>query len=217
VEATGIPIDPRFCMAPPRFAMPGAVVRPNVLVSGGGCGLGDLPTVVNGLLRAITDADVTVVCGRNTDLEATMRAFAAAYRPTPGAPALTVIGYTKEMHVLMAAADVIVGKPGGLTTTEARAIGLPMVLLRPIPGQEERNAQMLVSCGAAVRADRPQDAGAATAAILGDPERLWRMRAAASAAGRPRAAFDVASRIDALLRSAPAARGADRLVGRGTA
>jgi lactate permease len=73
-----------------------------------------------------------------------------------------------------------------------------MVLLRPIPGQEERNADMLVGIGAAVRADRARDAGSMVAGILADPARHWRMRAAASASGRPRAAFDIATRIGAL-------------------
>jgi processive 1,2-diacylglycerol beta-glucosyltransferase len=118
------------------------------------------------------------------------------------------------MHELMAAADLMVGKPGGLTTTEARAVGLPMVLLQPIPGQEERNADMLVSLGAAVRAQRATDAGPAVAAIIGDPVRLRSMRIAASAAGNPRAAFDVATGISALLAQGNQGERSDRLLGR---
>jgi processive 1,2-diacylglycerol beta-glucosyltransferase len=105
------------------------------------------------------------------------------------------------MHDLMAESDLMVGKPGGLTTSEARALGLPMVLMRPIPGQEERNAQALVAAGAAVRVPRPGDVGTAVAAILASPDRLRAMRAAAASLGRPRAAFDVATRIEAIARA----------------
>jgi processive 1,2-diacylglycerol beta-glucosyltransferase len=106
-----------------------------------------------------------------------------------------VLGYTNAMHALMAAADLMIGKPGGLTTTEARAMSLPMLLLRPIPGQEERNARMLVRHGAAVQIGRAADTGQALAAILSDPARLAAMRRACGAIGRPRAAFDVARRV----------------------
>jgi processive 1,2-diacylglycerol beta-glucosyltransferase len=91
-----------------------------------------------------------------------------------------------------------------------------MVLLRPIPGQEDRNARMLVAAGAASRADGPLDAAAHVAAILAEPARLAGMRRASAAIGRPRAAFDVAACVaDAVSR--PAARCADRIVGMGVA
>jgi processive 1,2-diacylglycerol beta-glucosyltransferase len=213
VTVTGIPVDPRFGMAIPRFPGEGPV---NVLVTGGGCGIGDVGPTVGALLDALRDATVTVVSGRNAALEAAMLAMQATGRGASRGNALRVIGYTKLMHEFMAAADVLVGKPGGLTTTEARALGLPMVLLRPIPGQEDRNARMLVAAGAASRADGPLDAAAHVAAILAEPARLAGMRRASAAIGRPRAAFDVAACVaDAVSR--PAARCADRIVGMGVA
>ena len=197
--------------SPAPFAT-GESRTPMVLVAGGGHGLGEVEQVVRSMLDSPMRAIVVVVCGKNADLERAMRAIAEA-RPTDAPVELRVLGYTNVMHELMAAADIMVGKPGGLSTTEARAVGLPMVLLRPIPGQEERNADMLVGIGAAVRADRARDAGSMVAGILADPARHWRMRAAASASGRPRAAFDIATRIGALARAGNASDG-DRILGR---
>jgi processive 1,2-diacylglycerol beta-glucosyltransferase len=65
--------------------------------------------------------------------------------------ALKVVGYTTAMDEYMAASDLIVGKPGGLTTSEALASGLVFVIVSPIPGQEERNADHLLEEGAAIR------------------------------------------------------------------
>jgi processive 1,2-diacylglycerol beta-glucosyltransferase len=200
VEVTGIPIDPRFAMA--DGAAVGGDPRPMVLVCGGGHGLGDMHLVVRSIAEADPDAVVVVVCGKNAALQASMDRLANDHRAAPGGrrAELRVLGYTNAMHQLMAAATIMVGKPGGLSTTEARAVGLPMVLLEPIPGQEERNAAMLVSVGAALAAGRPEATGRAVAALLADPARLASMRRAAAGSGRPRAAFDVASRVAALAR-----------------
>ena len=196
VVVTGIPVDPRFCMA--SAGAEGATgrsersARPIVLACGGGQGLGDLADAVASIVAAGVPCTVVAVAGRNAVLEATLRRIAAAAR---GMTEVRVLGYTNAMHALMAAADLMIGKPGGLTTTEARAMSLPMLLLRPIPGQEERNARMLVRHGAAVQIGRAADTGQALAAILSDPARLAAMRRACGAIGRPRAAFDVARRV----------------------
>lgn len=214
VEVTGIPIDPRFCMAPPRIlASESGGSEPVVVVSGGGCGLGNIPVVVKSILLAAPSARIVVVCGKNAQLEQRLQMIKGSLQPADERR-LQVIGYTKEMHAIMSAADLLVGKPGGLTTTEARALGLPMVLLQPIPGQEERNASMLCELGAAVQANNAHDAGQQVSNILSNQQLHWRMRAAASSSGRPRAAFDAASRIAAMLSTKAMENGTDRLVGR---
>lgn len=214
VAVTGIPVDPRFGLIAPMAAWRAEPVgsRPAILVSGGGFGIGDVRETATELLATLRGSDVTVVCGRNEELERRMRETAEARPGNDRGNALVVIGYTKVMHELMSAADVLVGKPGGLTTTEARALGLPMVLLRPIPGQEERNARALVAAGAAVRADSPREAASLVGALAGDRARLAAMRRASLAMGRPRAAFDVAARAAGAVLRRPMAC-ADRLVG----
>lgn len=196
VACTGIPVDPRFTRAPLRTTETRRErTQPMVLVSGGGHGLGEIATAVQALVAARLDARIIAVCGRNRELEARLRAIAAAQPAGEHGGPLHVIGYTNRMHALLAGADLLVGKPGGLTSTEARAVGVPMLLLRPIPGQEERNAKRMVSEGAAVRLQSAEHAGVVAREILGGPERLRALRAAAAAAGRPNAAHDAASVI----------------------
>jgi processive 1,2-diacylglycerol beta-glucosyltransferase len=214
VAVTGIPVDPRFGLIAPMAAWRAEPLahRPAILVSGGGFGIGDVESTVTELLAALRDCDVTVVCGRNEPLERQLVAMAARSPGSDRGNALTVVGYTKVMHELMSAADILVGKPGGLTTTEARALGLPMVLLRPIPGQEERNARALVAAGAAVRAESAQAAASHVAALVADRARLAEMRRASAGMGKPRAAFEVAARAGEALLRRPAAC-ADLLLG----
>ena len=95
----------------------------------------------------------------------------------------------------MAASDLLVGKPGGLTTSEALARGLALVIVNPIPGQEERNSDHLLEEGAAIRCNNPPALAYKIDRLLDDPARFAAMRANALRLARPRAAFDVAARL----------------------
>jgi processive 1,2-diacylglycerol beta-glucosyltransferase len=111
-----------------------------------------------------------------------------------------ILGFTKEMHELMAIADIVVSKPGGLTTSEALARGLPMIVANPIPGQETRNSDYLLEHGAAVKIDHPSQLSLKLTRILSDRARLEHMRSSARQLGKPRAAFDVLERSLTLVR-----------------
>jgi processive 1,2-diacylglycerol beta-glucosyltransferase len=99
----------------------------------------------------------------------------------------------------MHAADAFVTKPGGLSTAEALVAQVPMVLCKPLPGQEERNARVLVEAGAAVRTRRVDDLPGALEGVLTEPRRRERMVAAARRLGRPDAAGEAASMIARLI------------------
>jgi processive 1,2-diacylglycerol beta-glucosyltransferase len=101
------------------------------------------------------------------------------------------MGYTDRMHELMKISDLFIGKPGGLTTSEALACGLPMVIVSPIPGQEERNSDHLLEEGAALRCNEMTTVAFKLDRLLEDPERLACMAARARALGRPEAAGQV--------------------------
>ena len=131
-----------------------------------------------------------MICGRSEELKRQLDALAAAH-PSAHPVTLTVVGYTTAMDEYMGAADLLVGKPGGLTTSEALAKGLPMVIVNPIPGQEERNTDHLLEEGAAVRCNNPPVLAWKIGRLLEDPERLAEMRAAAQPVARPQAARDV--------------------------
>jgi processive 1,2-diacylglycerol beta-glucosyltransferase len=109
-----------------------------------------------------------------------------------GGNRLVAVGFTKEMDQYMAAADALIGKSGGLTTSEALARGLPMILIEPIPGQEERNADHLLEAGAVIRCNNLPAAAWKIATLLDNPEKLQAMREAAKAMARPDAARIIA-------------------------
>jgi processive 1,2-diacylglycerol beta-glucosyltransferase len=96
------------------------------------------------------------------------------------------------MDEYMAGADLLVGKPGGLTSSEALARGLALVIVRPIPGQEERNADHLLEAGAAVRGNNLPALAWKIDRLLDDPARLAAMRANSRRLARPHAARDIA-------------------------
>lgn len=221
VTASGIPIDPVFARPKDKLAMRekhglshgGAVV----LTSAGGFGVGRVDELMTSLLKLRHPAQVVAVCGRNEELKTRLARLAGGL-PADALVTLKVIGYTTEMDELMAAADLIVGKPGGLTTSEAMARGLPFVVVSPIPGQEERNADHLLEEGAAVRCNNLPVLAYKIDRLLDDPGRLASLRAGALRLGRPRAALDIVARVAELGASEapPAARSGRRRPGRPT-
>ena len=122
VCATGIPVDPRLGRLPQTILRDALEIRqqkPTILICGGGHGLGALFQVVQSVIAASLHATVIVVCGKNESLR---REIESLSRTKSDSTDLRVIGYSNQMHTLMSSADLLVGKPGGLTTTEARAI-----------------------------------------------------------------------------------------------
>lgn len=191
VQVTGIPVSPAFSTRVDRaaarrsFGLSGAY--PVVVQASGGHGVGPVEETYRALLASTIPAEIVVVCGRN---EAARRRV-EAIRP-PGRHRVKVLGFTDRMRELMAAADLLVTKPGGLTVSEALACGLPMALINPIPGQEARNADYLLEYGAAVKANSTAALTGKLEELLSAEARLPEMRRKAKALGRPRAAFDVA-------------------------
>jgi len=92
-----------------------------------------------------------------------------------------LFGYVQQVHELMAVSDLLISKPGGLTTSEAVSLGLPMLLYRTLPGQEQDNAEYLVNAGAALQADDAPSLSAAVRMLADRPELLSRMKANAAA------------------------------------
>jgi processive 1,2-diacylglycerol beta-glucosyltransferase len=200
IGVDGIPVDSRFGVPPPdRGALRDALGLPRdatvALVMGGGLGLGPVATTVRALARTSTPVTPVVIVGKNRRLE--HRVAEEARRD--GAD-VRVLGFVHNVFDWMRAADVLVTKPGGLTTSEALAAGVPLVLLKPLPGQEERNARYLVSRGAALRAPRAGDLVRVVDSVLHDERVAQRLHASASQLAHPDAAELVAARIAALAR-----------------
>jgi processive 1,2-diacylglycerol beta-glucosyltransferase len=98
------------------------------------------------------------------------------------------------MNELMAVSDVVITKPGGLTTSEALASGLPMVVINPIPGQEAANSDFLLQSGAAIKVNRIEEMSHRLGQLLGG-KKLAAMSKAARAVGRPTSARNVCEAV----------------------
>lgn len=201
VCATGIPIHPAFSEAKERA---GCLERQKlvgdrhiVLQMAGGFGVGPIEQLYRALLEVPKPLEVVVVAGRNEQLKQQLEAV-----PCPPQHRAHVLGFTDQIDELMAVADLVVSKPGGLTTSEALARGAAMVIVNPTPGQESRNSDFLLENGAAIKVNNLPTLGHKLLPLLEQPERLAQLKANARRLGRPRAAFDVAEQALKLLKAA---------------
>lgn len=192
ITVSGIPVRGDFSQPADRESVLARYeLRPDVpvlLISAGAAGGEYTKAVVTQTIAIPNPFQAVVVCGRNEGLREAISELVASspsrYR---------VIGYTTEMAALMRAATLFIGKPGGLSSSECMAAGLPMVLINPIPGQEVRNGDFLLEEGAAVRCNYGTTIGYKIAALLDAPDRLARMKDNARRIGRPDAAQVIAS------------------------
>jgi processive 1,2-diacylglycerol beta-glucosyltransferase len=199
IHVTGIPIDPAFSAArekaETRRALGLEQDLTTVLVSAGGFGMGPVESLANALQEVRHPIQVAVVCGKNPDLKRRLEDL-----PAPNHP-VKIVGFTTEMERWMAASDLLVGKAGGLTSSEALASGLVMVIINPIPGQEERNSDHLLEEGVAVRCNNLPALAYKIDSLLSDKERFDRMRQAVRRLARPNAAADVVSLVSGAMTS----------------
>jgi processive 1,2-diacylglycerol beta-glucosyltransferase len=194
---TGIPIDPLFdnpvSRSTARKQLGLDATAGVILISAGGYGIGPVEQLVKDLLGLQGPWQIVAIAGKSEKTRKRLEEIAKeAGKLQSGSPRLCALGFTTEMDKYMAAADLMVGKAGGLTTSEALARALPMALIEPIPGQEERNADHLLEAGAAIRCNNLPAAAWKIAALLDDEERLARMRSAARGLGKPGAAARIA-------------------------
>ena len=198
IEVTGIPVDPKFAITIGRDAARAKLGldprRPVVLVMGGGGGVGPLTALAERLAALALEPRVVVVCGTNQRLLGELEKLPAA-RSGKVLP----IGFTRDVDALLEACDVVVSKAGGLTCSEALIKRAPLVVFRPTPGQEVKNAEFLQAGGAAVNAESIADVEATVSRWLADPAARERAREAAGRLAHPDAAERIASRVlDAL-------------------
>jgi processive 1,2-diacylglycerol beta-glucosyltransferase len=188
---TGIPIHPVFARPKDRDECRRrhglATDRPVILQLAGGFGVGPVVEIYQALLSIDRPVEVVVVSGRNAALKKELEAL-----PAPGRHRAHVLGFTDQIDELMAAADLVVSKPGGLTTSEVLARGAALVVVNPIPGQESRNSDYLLEEGAAIKANHIATLAYKVEQLLDDPSRLATIRSNAARIARPQAAYEVA-------------------------
>jgi processive 1,2-diacylglycerol beta-glucosyltransferase len=189
--ATGIPIAAKFSSKPDARAVRKTLgLRddlPVFLVLSGGFGMGPVAEILAELDKVPLPLQTVVVTGHNEELR---RKLATQNRRHP----THVFGFSTNMHELMAVADLIITKPGGLTTSEALALGKPLFILNPIPGQEAANSDFLLERGAAAKVNRVEDLPFRIEKLLGS-RKLAEMARAAKSLGRPQSAQAVCREV----------------------
>ena len=197
IRVTGIPIDPLFARpleaSKARARLKLDPAAPIILLAAGGYGVGPVEQLVKDLLALHGPWQLVAIAGKAEKVKKRLDEIAKSADSLPGGGArLVPVGFTTEMDQYMAAADLLVGKAGGLTTSEALARGLPMALIEPIPGQEFRNADHLLENGAAIRCNNLPAAAWKISGLFADRARLARLRQASAQMARPHAAADIA-------------------------
>jgi processive 1,2-diacylglycerol beta-glucosyltransferase len=202
ISVTGIPVHPVFCRRKGRseclktFGLRGD--RPMVLLLSGGFGVGPIEQLFQAALTVESPIELVVVCGRNEELLQKL-----AQQPSPRRHRVVVLGYTTDIDELMAVAEVVISKPGGLTSAEVLARGSVLAIVNPIPGQESRNSDYLLENGAAVKIGPVATLAYKIDALLNDPGRVARLKTNARRLGRPRAAFAAAAKVLAMIGPEP--------------
>jgi processive 1,2-diacylglycerol beta-glucosyltransferase len=191
ITVTGIPIHPSFSRPPDRSAclakhgLKGD--RPVILQLAGGFGVGPIEELFQAVLSVDTPIELVVVTGRNEKLRKKL-----AEQKQHSLHRVHVIGFTNEMNELMVAADLVMTKPGGLTTSEALACGAAMIVVNPIPGQESRNSDFLLENGAAIKMNNLATLSYKLTGLLKQPDRIRQLKQSAKSLGKPDAAFQIA-------------------------
>ncbi|MBF0490554.1 MAG: hypothetical protein HQL15_08045 [Candidatus Omnitrophica bacterium] len=191
IKVFGIPIRMKFAEKLDRDAVAGKlhldVNIPTVLVMGGGQGLGPMKEAVKSLIGLNRPLQMIVIAGTNVKL---LEWIKKNQKKT--AKRIIVYDYASNVDELMEVSSLIITKPGGMTTSECLVKGLPMVIVDPIPGQEERNSDFLVKSGIALRVDDKKKIGDSVQMLLNNPIKLQSMREAALKLAKPNAADDIA-------------------------
>lgn len=191
IKPMGIPCDPKFTAKVDKKE----VLRklgldqnsPIILIMGGGQGLGPIKTIVASLEKLNTKIQEIVITGNNKRLYGSLKRKIRQYQQK-----ILLFGYSNNIHELMDIADLIITKPGGITTAEALAKKLPMLIINPIPGQEENNTVYLTKSGAALKVDNLEEINLIVDKLVSSSDKLTLMRESALRIGKPYASMDIA-------------------------
>lgn len=194
IKPLGIPFDHKF-NAPVDSAKVYAQLgfnpaEPTVLIMGGGQGLGPIKTIVKSLEKVKQHFQLIVVCGTNKKLYRSLKKRVKKSRKT-----VRLFGYVNNINELMSISSMVITKPGGITTSEALTKKLPMLIIKPIPGQEENNTVYLTQQNAAVRVTEPEQINRVVEQLLNDRAKLKKIADAAGRLAKPDASMDTARLI----------------------
>lgn len=194
INLTGIPIDPKFKKIIDKKKIADSLslsqTEPIVLVMGGSQGIGPIIEIIKALNNSGAGFQIIVVCGRNNKLRNILLRKSRKLKKK-----MVVLGYADNIDEIMAVSSLIISKPGGITISEAMSKGLPIIIVRPIPGHESMNTDYLVRNKVAIKAERLQDLEIFITELLQNPSSLKNMQLKAKEFSRPDSALDVARMV----------------------
>jgi processive 1,2-diacylglycerol beta-glucosyltransferase len=202
IRVTGIPV--RSCFAgelnrrAARIKLELDPDLPVILIMSGGNAIGPLVDVLETLGRLTEKFQVIAIAGHNQksyqELQEVLAAVGLRGR---------ILGFVDNVHEYMAAADLLVSKAGGLTVAEALAVSLPMLIIRPTPGQEDGNTLFLTNAGAALHLKSIAELEPVVGELLREPVKIEMMRNNAAKIGKPKAAEAIVQEMDGLIAEKP--------------
>jgi processive 1,2-diacylglycerol beta-glucosyltransferase len=194
IKVLGIPIDPEFS----KIVSKEEVIKkmgldynlPKILIMGGGHGLGPIETIIESLENLEMKLEIIVVTGINKKLY-----YKLKNKINNSKHKIILLGFVNNISELMSISDLIITKPGGITTAEALSKNLPMIIVEPIPGQEANNADYLIKKKAAVLAEKPHMVKDILKDLLLNKEKLDSMRQVIKQISKPNSSLEIAKLI----------------------
>lgn len=189
IYVSGIPVSDKFKQNFNREEVAQQFdLNPNeqtvLFFAGGEFGLGNKTTilVLKALIRLFSKLQVVAISGKNPKMREKLE---AVVKNTDSQERIKVLEYTNKVPELMSIASFVITKPGGLTSTESLTSHLPMVIINPIPGQEEENAQFLVEKGAAILIKKNDNVARVLKSLYREPQKLTLMKENAASLAKP--------------------------------
>jgi processive 1,2-diacylglycerol beta-glucosyltransferase len=199
IHELGIPVLPVFTQRKDRPELKKELgltpALPAILLLSGGFGISPIEHIVSDLVRMKNKFQLVAITGHNRKMLQKLRSRSSSLPYH-----LRTVGYTDRMDEYMRVCDLVISKPGGLTVAESLTMGLPMIVINPIPGQEDMNSDMLLESGAGVKAMHPVDVTYKLEMVMSTPGRLQQMKKAAKKIAKPKAGYMAADFIARLAR-----------------
>ena len=200
IKPYGIPVEKSFLehreksvvleelgLAPDKFT---------VLLMGGSFGAGNIKDTLKELLEIDRGFQIIVITGRNETLKEKLEKSLEKYTIDKN---ISILGFTQDMNDILSAVDIIVSKPGGLTTTECLLKELPMIIPYYIPGQEEENMDFLSNCGAALRTSKKFTISVLLKVLIDNPMRMELLKNNIKSIKKQNTAEDIANLVSNIL------------------
>lgn len=193
IFSLGIPVGSQFIKKIDKQSIldkMGLDNKKTILIMGGGLGLGPIKEVFSSLAYSTADIQIIIAAGHNKKLKKYLESIAKE-----SSKAIRIFGYTDNISEIMSVSHILVTKPGGLTISEAMVLGLPIIILPPLPGQEERNSKYLVDNGIGLKLDKGTVTAEKMLSFVNNSLWIEQVKIKMREKARPEAAADIANLI----------------------